>query len=632
MLSTLRAKSNNASSYATAGAVVSIPILAVAQGVYYLTNFRRNHGDAPYPVSPSRGIVIVSPHKDHSNNNSGDGSSSSSSSTSTSTSTSYHNQLHMKNIHDKWLSTWEKIKIINRSARGITTNNTKHDTDTTDSNNPLRIFVVGDSLAAGVGSTRGTPVLPEAIARSLSKALGGRPVHWTCHGTPGASTSRIMKDIQEFTSDDYDSLIIDQDGHGQRGGADGHGNEEDDVVLETIQQQWNELKEVIVEHVKNVLQSFKNNKKLKWTKRLLQEKVKDEEQSQKHDNNDNNDNNNRHHLDMNESLALAISESRSKINAKINDILHAIRNKTQRRLFRRLTRRDSDHQQEGEDSDNIDDNEKAEWKQWNTNLSKSTILKRKDMAQYDVVVVLTGLNDLKSIFLPFMIDRDVINNGTFKEELRKVFYLLTGKKYQQRGNGDKVHHSAFQNEQHQDDDDDDDDDENRALVVVPALPTRVLPMLQYPPLCWIIHTLFHLIDEEKRALSKEYPGSLLFIEAPTIEMIDEIEKGKYFLCAQRKTETVLLALKDVTMRVRDEMEGLIKKHIQNHDFKDSDKEIELHYEASKHHNLTDSMPDAVGSKLVSIDKIHPNDDGYDFWGRHIAEGIIQELKLKNKRC
>lgn len=33
---------------------------------------------------------------------------------------------------------------------------------------PLRLFVVGDSLAVGVGTTKsGTPILPEAIARHL---------------------------------------------------------------------------------------------------------------------------------------------------------------------------------------------------------------------------------------------------------------------------------------------------------------------------------------------------------------------------------------------------------------------------------------------------------------------------------
>ena len=33
---------------------------------------------------------------------------------------------------------------------------------------------------------------------------------------------------------------------------------------------------------------------------------------------------------------------------------------------------------------------------------------------------------------------------------------------------------------------------------------------------------------------------------------------------------------------------------------------------------------ADGSKVVFIDKIHPNDEGFDFWGRHIADGILSQ--------
>jgi len=268
-----------------------------------------------------------------------------------------------------------------------------------------------------------------------------------------------------------------------------------------------------------------------------------------------------------------------------------------------------------------EEKEEREWNRWNSDLLRATSPKQRDAAQYDVVIVLTGLNDLKSIFLPFLQDSDGTNKVSFKEELRKVFYFLIGK----NAGRDKDSSHAPSQHHHQLPSDCGD----RALVVLPALPTRVLPMLQYPPLCWVIHALCELIDEQKRALSAEYPGDLLFIEAPTIEMIDEIEKGKYFLCAKQKTETVLLALKDVTSRVRDELESLMHKHAQYHDFKDNAKEIELNYEASKNHSLAESMPDSIGSKLVSVDNIHPNNDGYEFWGRHIAEGIIKELRAKN---
>jgi hypothetical protein len=43
------------------GIIVATPFFPSAQGAYFLTRFRRNHKDAPYPLSSSRGIVIVSP-------------------------------------------------------------------------------------------------------------------------------------------------------------------------------------------------------------------------------------------------------------------------------------------------------------------------------------------------------------------------------------------------------------------------------------------------------------------------------------------------------------------------------------------------------------------------------------------
>jgi len=175
-------------SYSTIGAVVSIPILATAQGAYFLIKFRRNHGDAPYPKSPSRGIVIVSPK---------DTIASKTSSSDFDANGKHHyltNKIHLevikrntRSIHDKWLTFWRKDRTLSKynNPNSNISNKYNCNKNTAMEAQPFRIFVVGDSLAAGVGSTSGTAVLPEAIARSLSKALGGRPVHWTCHGTPG---------------------------------------------------------------------------------------------------------------------------------------------------------------------------------------------------------------------------------------------------------------------------------------------------------------------------------------------------------------------------------------------------------------------------------------------------------------
>jgi hypothetical protein len=81
---------------------------------------------------------------------------------------------------------------------------------------PLRLLVIGDSLAAGVGmSQSGTPALPEAIARGLSQATGGRAVYWTCVGTPGTTSSEIVQEIVHL--DD----VIHNNGNGNGNGGGG---------------------------------------------------------------------------------------------------------------------------------------------------------------------------------------------------------------------------------------------------------------------------------------------------------------------------------------------------------------------------------------------------------------------------
>lgn len=197
MLSTLRKPSKLTYSSVGVGIVVSVPILAAAQGAYFLINFRRNHGDAPYPHSPSRGIVIVSPYDSTDVIGDQQHGFSSSHHIKTQASKILSDKNHLEDVkrntrylHDKWLSLWKNKKLLNF------TRDKSYKENNDPQIQPFRIFVVGDSLAAGVGSTSGTPILPEAIARSLSKALGGQPVHWTCHGTPGKYLSIDPRPLQ----------------------------------------------------------------------------------------------------------------------------------------------------------------------------------------------------------------------------------------------------------------------------------------------------------------------------------------------------------------------------------------------------------------------------------------------------
>jgi hypothetical protein len=67
---------------------------------------------------------------------------------------------------------------------------------------PLRLLVIGDSLAAGVGTSQSsTPILPISIATIVSEATG-RPVEWFCRGVPGQNSDRLVSDIANLNDED----------------------------------------------------------------------------------------------------------------------------------------------------------------------------------------------------------------------------------------------------------------------------------------------------------------------------------------------------------------------------------------------------------------------------------------------
>mmetsp|Transcript_4201 Transcript_4201/g.9417 ORF Transcript_4201/g.9417 Transcript_4201/m.9417 type:complete len:407 (+) Transcript_4201:281-1501(+) len=361
---------------------------SIVQGSYFITRYRLNHGEAPHPITPSRGTVVVS------------------------------------------------------------LNETQNDTQPREIPNkpPLKIFVVGDSLAVGCGVSRSTPVLPESIARHLARELG-RPVRWSCVGKPGASTEGIMMMLHKW---------------------------------------------------------FNNN-----------------------------------------------GES-SKENA----------------------------------SDNASDHD------------------------YDVVVVLAGMNDIKDTLLPFLAYER--SNLTFVDGLKSIFGVLRGKLRLDN------EHIPFRNSQHLP------KSRSHPLVVLPALPTNAIPVLCYPPIGLIANSVIDYMDRAKQKLSQEYPDKILFVEAPSASLIRNIEKGTSRLCFNFSSERYLLALRDIKSEASMKIERLMREHLSAFERND-DCEAEMECEQALYSHIRPEIP-VLGSSLVSYDSIHPNEKGYDYWGRHIAAAIVDEWR------
>ena len=123
------------------GIAIGIFFTGIGQGAAAVLNFRKHYADAPVPKVPCHGVVLN-----------------------------------------------------NQTTRTTAPPTTADDNATKiQDDNPLRLLVIGDSLAVGVGQTMAcTPVLPETIASVVSSTVK-RPVFWTCWGETGASTPFVLK-------------------------------------------------------------------------------------------------------------------------------------------------------------------------------------------------------------------------------------------------------------------------------------------------------------------------------------------------------------------------------------------------------------------------------------------------------
>ncbi|KAL7456045.1 hypothetical protein ACHAWC_010080 [Mediolabrus comicus] len=377
---------------------LGLGVASIVQGSYFITRYRLNHGDAPHPISPSSGLVLL--NKDHRNT-----------------------CRHHANKDD--------------------------DEDERDDDElPLKIFVVGDSLAAGCGICRSsTPVLPESIAKHLARELG-RPVQWSCVGSPGASTKGITKILHKWFANGYDSSII-----------------------------------------------------------------------QKESNND-----------------------------------------------------------------------------------------------YDVVVVLAGMNDMKDTLLPFLAYERT--ESSFGDGLKNIFGVV---KERLRLQKNKAANYLEQQPQSQ----------RRSLVVLPALPTNAIPLFSYPPIGLIANSIISYMDSAKQKLSLEFPNKILFVEAPSGSLIQNIENGTSNLCNNLNSERAVLALNYIKEDVRRKVERLMQEHTMAFEQDDDDSNAEVEFEQALQSTLQPPEIFELGSSLVSYDSIHPNEKGYEYWGRHIAAAIIEEWKRQS---
>jgi len=593
------------------GVYVSTPLIAMLQGSLLLNDYRVNYADAPRPLMPARGVAVAI------------------------------EDAESKSTSKGALSSW-----ILHPFSSSSNHPTGH-------GRPLRLLVVGDSLAAGVGMSKsGVPILPESIARALSKALGGRAVYWTCVGTPGVSAAQIVKDIEEI--EPYDphpkgrqlERIVKEFQIRRRRWQERHKHSEGQVEDVKIDQENNQRKQPV-------------NALVQWWRQIGERETYNSSEIA----------NTTRRVIFEWWMQSNIRNTYRQRKQLVEEDLSAIKEIVMKPLPR-LDDDDDDYyydyyRENLYSEDGLNHEEHANYKVKNDAkkdshhekeqrlplIHKGSLFQRPSVipeaaAEYDIAVVLTGLNDVKEAFMPHMNSGDAPSAKRLVSSLRLILEALQDK---MGGNMDFEGNQSPKNHNHRSVETstpiettiEPSNNEGlkqqknirHPLMVVPELPVAPLQIFRLVPLCWFLIPIFRAMENNKRFLASCFPDNVVFVHQPDLCWWTDDEMGIGSIRENIKQERLLLRVTDSVRSGRIQIEELMKKYYDN-------KEEELAFQRNNHNqnqfpqNSSSSEKNSSlyanvqrnnrnGSDLVSVDRMHPNDEGYELWGRHIAAAIIE---------
>lgn len=595
------------------GVYISTPLIAILQGSLLLNDYRVNYSDAPRPIMPARGVAIAV-EEDES-----------------------------KSTPKRALSSWILHPFSSSSNHPI-----GHE-------KPLRLLVVGDSLAAGVGMSKsGVPILPESIARALSKAFGGRTVYWTCVGTPGVSAAQIVKDIEQIEPYDphpkgrqLERIVKEFQTRRRRWQVrrEDVENQERDLKIDDENNESKEPTNVITQWWRQTQQRgiFNSDLILNTTRRVvyewwMQSNVRNAYHQRKQ---------------LVEEDLTIIKEIVLKPLPRLDDddddyfydyyrknlpIEDRIRNgKHGTYEVKNECKKDSHHEKE----------------QRLPLIHKGSLFRRPSIvpeaaAEYDIAVVLTGLNDVKEAFMPHMNSGDGQSVKRLESSLRQVLEAL---QYKMGGNMDLDGDQNRNNCNHRSSETSvtvrnagklskiesiqQPKNIRHPLVVVPELPVAPLQLFKLAPLCWFLIPIFRAMENNKRFLASCFPDNVVFVHQPNVCWWTDDEMGIGSIRENIKQERLLLRVTDSVRSGRERIELLMKKYYDSKDQEPASQSSNLNqFQSSQNSSSSENNNNVCASTkgnnrntsdLVSVDRMHPNDEGYELWGRHIAAAIIEHL-------
>jgi hypothetical protein len=576
------------------------PVLAIVQGSLGILQFRVRFGAAPVPIAPSHGVVFARQQQRSTDEDEGFDEA--------------------ENDRQAWTGSSfasAHVKVPRRIGEGAAPTGTIDDARHL---SPVRLLVIGDSLAIGVGQRHSAfPILPSAIARTLSAKLG-RVVYWTCHGAPGASTGWIVRELERGVSTpDTPMYNGDSDNAADATSSDkrplsrqsSSASSSDGSCTETDPPDVAAWRNRLTAHRKRfnpdrlgpydivvVLTGSNDLKSAFFPFLLTGEDAEFRRQAKERGGN------------YNKELRRLVETLYDKMKIQFQTLRESIQTGV----------------------DQVMTQVEAATESVRESLEQATETVRERVEEtMERILIPVGSNRTLDQLLPSFPGRKSpgASAGSVEPPVQDAAC-----------NGDRTidaSSTTSTDDSGPNDDDDsvvdgelcdgasgrdaaEDDDEasvqqghsrHYPLVVLPGMPSRALPIFGTVPLRWLACPIVDIMDRHKHDLGALHPGHVLFVPAPGLEQVRTYESKHGVLWEERSHEDVVLNLHDPPHNPA--------------------QDAELEMSMQQYYGARKSWTVWKQSGLFAEDQIHPNDAGYDFWGRYIGRAIYHEWTKQQQR-
>jgi len=555
------------------GAGLAMPVLAIVQGSISILTFRLSFGDAPLPIVPSHGVVVVDPHKPAATTAEG------ATRTASSSADEADDEDELNASQRSFSPSKDPRFLIGRTAstesmhravlgRGELLHGTVNE-------RPLTLLVVGDSVGIGVGQSEvATPIMPEVIAKTLSKKMGGRMVYWTCHGGTGASSAWLVRELErgvgkeleeeEDEDDELESLNFD----GKSSGG--------DTVSVSDESSTGSIRSGVVQGDETVEAESARDPLSKgaWQQRLRNHRR-------------------RFHPEFMGPYDIAV------VLTGPNDLKAAV-------FPFLLTGEDGELRKQAQERGGGQTGEMGRVLETLRSRMASSFRNARDSFQAATDSVRERVEETVERVAPgstwSMTRRRRDSNNPHPKSMSVDMGLL---KDNEVTSSPRHHHKG-----------------HVPLIFLPGLPARANPMTQHLPLRWLLVPLFEIMDYQKQILARESDGDVIFVPAPTTEEFVQFMNRRGRIYRDKSEEEVLVNLRDARRSTVRRTQSLMKEY---YDRKGRSAATNNPFKRAQ---ALLGLPPSIHLQGFSADGVHPNDLGYDYWGRHIANAIYDEWQRR----